>query len=668
MKNVFALISLLLLPVLGFAQGNSYTPQLLTGVGAPGTGPLQNCTVYQYYVDTATGNHYDCQPDNSGQHGTWIFSANPSSLNSIIFVDGLTYPCTAAGIQAAMDKGGQGAHIILPPQTCAISVESSALLAYDGSWIQGSGEFVSTIQRANGGSANNPMFQLASGGAHGTMGNVTFTDFTIDVNRANQTGGSDTIKGGVVSKLIVQRMRPINSWNDGIGIDTSLSDSLIADNDFENNAQRVGCVAALCGDITINSPIRVRIEGNRSSNSGYNFAIFSNAAAAGQVSVVGNTVNGCGGYGVALGSGTLGGAGILISDNTFNCPTSAANIIDMAQWNDVLVSNNYIAVGSGTSLGITDLPPAQRVTVIGNRITGNASGPITGGCVELGGSDIIMAGNLCDKSSGVGLLIDVGSASQSHGFTITNNIVKNASTASSGTHCGIELFLASGGTATLSEGLIANNRAYDDQGSPTQAYGVCLAVSGQQTGFTGINVIGNDVRGNKTGGIFNNTSSPTNLQIYNNPGGESVELYPFNSSTSISSATPAANAAASNLGWKYCLYSNIYCVGLEGFTEVHQIGATGNGSWLSLFESGATPNSNASGTVPDTASKASLGSLGFVALTPQAFASLPACGASLEGQRANVNNSTVNTFGSTIVGGGANHVGAYCNGTNWVVD
>lgn len=49
------------------------------------------------------------------------------------------------------------------------------------------------------------------------------------------------------------------------------------------------------------------------------------------------------------------------------------------------------------------------------------------------------------------------------------------------------------------------------------------------------------------------------------------------------------------------------------------------------------------------------------------FASLPACAAGLEGSLRSVNNSTTNVWGATITGGGANHVLAYCDGTNWSV-
>lgn len=50
---------------------------------------------------------------------------------------------------------------------------------------------------------------------------------------------------------------------------------------------------------------------------------------------------------------------------------------------------------------------------------------------------------------------------------------------------------------------------------------------------------------------------------------------------------------------------------------------------------------------------------------PYAFATLP--NPAIEGMMAVVGDSTVNTWGTVIVGGGANRVLAYYNGTAWTV-
>lgn len=57
---------------------------------------------------------------------------------------------------------------------------------------------------------------------------------------------------------------------------------------------------------------------------------------------------------------------------------------------------------------------------------------------------------------------------------------------------------------------------------------------------------------------------------------------------------------------------------------------------------------------------------GFV-VTPVAFASLPTCNGGAEGSHRTVTDSTTATWGATITGGSTNHVGAYCDGSNWTV-
>jgi hypothetical protein len=60
-------------------------------------------------------------------------------------------------------------------------------------------------------------------------------------------------------------------------------------------------------------------------------------------------------------------------------------------------------------------------------------------------------------------------------------------------------------------------------------------------------------------------------------------------------------------------------------------------------------------------------SMAQTVLGPALFASLPTCVSGIEGAERAVTNSTTVTFNATITGGGTNHVHAYCNGTNWVV-
>lgn len=93
---------------------------------------------------------------------------------------------------------------------------------------------------------------------------------------------------------------------------------------------------------------------------------------------------------------------------------------------------------------------------------------------------------------------------------------------------------------------------------------------------------------------------------------------------------------------------------------------------LLLGANAAYAQGNVCRTSPPGASTVYCASEAFVTLsrgtlTPQAFATLPACSASTEGQTADVTDSSTTLYGATITGGGSAHVFAYCNGTNWTV-
>jgi hypothetical protein len=72
--------------------------------------------------------------------------------------------------------------------------------------------------------------------------------------------------------------------------------------------------------------------------------------------------------------------------------------------------------------------------------------------------------------------------------------------------------------------------------------------------------------------------------------------------------------------------------------------------------------------IGNTAAFMLLNTDGSLKLVPQAFVNLIACSSVNEGSEAYVNNSTTATHAATITGGGANHVKALCNGSNWVVE
>lgn len=53
--------------------------------------------------------------------------------------------------------------------------------------------------------------------------------------------------------------------------------------------------------------------------------------------------------------------------------------------------------------------------------------------------------------------------------------------------------------------------------------------------------------------------------------------------------------------------------------------------------------------------------------TVPTFSTITACSSTGEGALSPVSDSTTDVWGATVTGGGALHVMAYCNGTNWTV-
>ena len=59
--------------------------------------------------------------------------------------------------------------------------------------------------------------------------------------------------------------------------------------------------------------------------------------------------------------------------------------------------------------------------------------------------------------------------------------------------------------------------------------------------------------------------------------------------------------------------------------------------------------------------------VGKVAILTTAFGSIGTCNGEAEGTLKPVTDSNTNTWGATVAGGGAKHILAYCDGTNWTV-
>jgi Right handed beta helix region len=436
--------------------------------------------------------------------------------------------------QRAIDAARKSAkRLILPSGTCIVT---STIAIPDHIWIQGHGKAATTIRRRSGVNLATDMLDL-----NGPSGEVTITDLTIDGNKdANRSAGQYSLGAAGVqavgaSKLTIRRTRWINAYQAAIGLFVNqgqfVADALIADNDFENNGTSTTFTAdQLCnsGDVAVRSPLRVKIDHNRSENASGNFVCFgtNGNTGVGDVVVTDNIVHNAAGFGIALGG--IAGKGAIVSKNILDQPSSRESNIDLALWSDITVADNHIVAGSACPqtgcAGIGDAPPAQRVTVSGNTIVA-AKNVVGSLCIGLGGSELRISGNRCENAGGAGIGIAVADKTQAHGIVISQNVVKNGSQAQVGLHAGIELFIAcgpgpkcTGGTGAISEVTIENNTVYDDQAPRTQGYGVGIALYGQRTGITKLSILGNDLGRNGTRPILSRVIPLSDLVIRGNSG------------------------------------------------------------------------------------------------------------------------------------------------------
>ena len=442
--------------------------------------------------------------------------------------DGLTDDSAAlqAALTSAAIPGLGNATVIMPPGTCIIDPGASVRIS-SSIWLQGAGRFGTTLKRKNS-STGTPMLIVSSDG-------VTLTDFGFDGNKGGPgiASPSDSVTADrAVMKLTVQRMRFANSTSSDVasyvtGAGNFPTDWLITNSDFDNQGNPFSdCAVSFgCANLFIQQPLRVRIIGNR-SNISQNFAIFSSYPGGGQVEVGQNIITNLGGYGVALGGGTVGSAGAHIHDNFMvSTDTEPDNLVDLAFWHDFTVDHNILHHSGGffSSIGvpsgcIVDFPPANHGEVDSNICYSHpiVSTNMTG--IGLGGSDISITNNLVQGATTAGISVAVSTAGPSRGVRIIGNTAKNNSLQIPGAHGGIELYLQPGGSAGISDVIIRGNHSYDDQATKTQGYGIGIALGGQTTGFANVIIEGNDLTGNLNGGLLNDAGPITGLVIRNNPG------------------------------------------------------------------------------------------------------------------------------------------------------
>lgn len=453
--------------------------------------------------------------------GTFTGPSSFSSINSTVFAagmkcDGSTNDTSA--LIASLGAASPGTRVAVPVGTCMVT---SNISVPDGVTLQGTGTQTTTLRQISGtNDATHPLLLVS-----GANGNVTISELTVDGNKAGQSSGQCLIgnsQTGDMKNFTVTKSTLTNAWQAAICLAVPsphlVRDFLVSDNNFVSNSiatTQGQDQTANWGDISIVAPFGGRIHHNSSTGSQSNFFISGTNGLnpVGHIVIDHNVVTGAMGFGVALGGGIIGNRGFgtddVIDHNYFNMPNSRENIIDLAWWNNNLVTGNMIFSGlCDFCSGIGDAPPSTGTIISDNSIVANFTQPVPGLCIGNGGN-VNITDNYCD---GGGIGLQLASNTLVDGAVVEGNTVLNARPGNPGLQV-----LVSGGS-TISNVIIKGNHFYDDQTPHTQTYGITLGVVGATTGYSNFTVEGNDVRNNLLGGILNNTVGATGMVIRGNPG------------------------------------------------------------------------------------------------------------------------------------------------------
>lgn len=401
--------------------------------------------------------------------------------------DGVTDD-TAAIESAINSLSSTGGTVYFPSGTyrCASSLD----ISHSNITLQGNG-WTSIIFHGNG--VNNDVIRIAS-----SKTNVTIRDLAVDGNKANQTTFSVGIKTqGSNDGLKIINVYVHDTFNSGILIEDS--QNILIEKCYLKDIGKTGSDTNFYGvgiDFQQSKNWTVRnctIEGTLSNGihskgtSPYNpinFVIEGN-----KISGVITDQKSC----IHLEDAK---DGVINGNNLFDTAdaTFGINAIyvkgQTSTYSNCVISNNTASNISGVFIENQSG---------GNVITGNRckSGTVTssqnGIWVGAEAHDTLIVGNTIEQAEEQGIYVN----GTNHNVTIANNIIKN--TQSSG--AGIYLFCSSG---TKRDIFIYGNQIYDDQGTPTQAYGIQATGGGT---FSNIQVFGNYFSGNITSDVSGLPSS-----------------------------------------------------------------------------------------------------------------------------------------------------------------
>ena len=364
--------------------------------------------------------------------------------------------------------------------------------------IGGMGSGKTTLKTAAGSAAG--FYPLAST----STSYVLLHDVTIDGNKANQSNtGQGGIKFTSVSNSVISHVEVMNSMGLGAsGIQwPSGSDNLIESCDTHDN----GSSGTNNSDGIAVGGTRIRVTGNRSrNNTDSGVGLQGNSTA--DIQIVANKLSGNTLTGIASGAnGSPQGdnSRVLISGNKIT--SNGANIF-LQRMNSVVVRGNLLdtTTGTGNKDGLA-LISVQSASITGNQISHSLGNGILIIDTSAGDStkNITISSNVITANNASGALLSiVNRGAVLRDVTFSGNTIKANSLSPTNTTDGITVT----GSA-IAKLVIQGNTLADDQGSPTQRYGLAFGGSPTQ-----VRIGGNLVYGNATGSY---SSMPTGAHTEN---------------------------------------------------------------------------------------------------------------------------------------------------------
>jgi hypothetical protein len=369
--------------------------------------------------------------------------------------------------------------------------------------LRGQGMYVTTLFQATGANAD-ALKNLTTG-----LVNITLENLTVDANGANQSGTVSAIAFQLVTNPIVRNVRVLNARARALYFfrcnNVTATDNVIINAGLINGATSAG-IQITGGTPSVIARNHIETVGGVGDHiQGYGIGVFPNTSPAEPTDygiIAENYITGTTGIGIATSSSNT----LTISANNIN--TCAGNGIDIGRSTDVTIQGNIITACFG---GIVADPGGSAGKAIRHVVTGNIVRNCSGTQPGIGmWGQAVVSNNLLIAHAYDAITIYDGD-----NFVIVGNIIKNTVAQS-----GIVLFTSAAGKS-VTGGIIANNRIYDDQGSPTQTYGIQFFNTAGGT-LDQITVVNNDLR---TGGTVANFapasgpgSAPSALTVRNNKG------------------------------------------------------------------------------------------------------------------------------------------------------